>query len=134
MANNRNIAEYFAIGLLGEPTIVMPVRGASERPELVAHELAHYLSRYLFPVQAPWFAEGLAEFVQTAARRPGDTAMSTVGSHIAKGAGALGQVVGSVPFDLVNWLPYDERPLPAKELLAWKGREQSESPRGHLYG
>ncbi|HUJ25883.1 MAG TPA: hypothetical protein VLW85_07695 [Myxococcales bacterium] len=134
IANNRNIAAYFTLGQLGEPTIVMPVRGAWERPEMVAHELAHYLSRYLFPVQPAWFAEGLAEFVQTAARRAGGTAFNVAGSHVARGAGALGAVAGSVPIDLVSWIGYDQRPLPAKELLGWTGREQGESPRGHLYG
>src|SRR5262249_28785693 len=135
MAGGRLVAGYYDRGQFGEPAIVMPARASRERPQLIAHELAHHLSFYLFPVQPRWFTEGLAEFVQTAAAIPGDTAMTEVGSHIAKGANARqAGAVGTVPLDVVSWINYDQRPIPARELLSWNGREDSESPRGHLWG
>src|SRR5436305_9369130 len=47
LAGDRNVAAYYMRGQFGEPTIVMPVRDAWKRPELVAHELAHHVSFFL---------------------------------------------------------------------------------------
>jgi tetratricopeptide (TPR) repeat protein len=129
------VAGYYGRGEFGEPTIVLPVRALSSDPETVAHELSHHLSFFLFPVQPHWFTEGLAEWVQTVAARPGETPTFATGSHIARGTRAMtGSMAGSVPVNLVSWIGYDDRPMPAKELLAWSGEvRESSAGRGHLW-
>jgi len=128
-------AGYYSRGEFGEPTIALPLRALWSDPEAVAHELAHHISFFLFPVQPRWFTEGLAEWVQTVAARPTDTALSFTGTHIARGTKAMaGAMAGSIPVNLVSWLGYDARPLPAKELLSWNGVETaSAEARGHLW-
>jgi len=126
---------YYTRGDFGEPTIVMPLRMLQDYPEGVAHELAHHLSFFLFPVQPHWFAEGLAEWVQTVTAPPAPMAMSRTGSHIVRAAKVInGGMAGSIPFNLVSWLGHDSRPMPASELLTWNGEEASTSgARGHLW-
>lgn len=58
----------FWVSSLGEPTILLASEDLTDSPQAIAHELAHYLSRYLFPRQPYWFAEGLAQFVEGVAR------------------------------------------------------------------
>jgi tetratricopeptide (TPR) repeat protein len=129
------VSGYYARGLFGEPSIVLPLRLLSNDPEVVAHELAHHLSFFLFPVQPHWFSEGLAEWVQTVASRPADKAMLRTGSHIARGINAMsGAMAGSIPLNLVSWLSYDARPMPTRELFTWDGSETTTSgARGHLW-
>ncbi len=120
----QGIAAYYMRGLLGEPSIVLPIRKAWESPETVAHEFAHHLSFFLFPVQQSWFTEGLAEWVQTVAARPGETATFNTGSHIARGTNVMsGSVAGGIPNNLKGWLQKDTPPIPAKQLFAWDGEE-----------
>ena len=128
-------AAYYGQGSFDEPTIVLPLRLLRESPESVAHEVAHHLSFFLFPVQPAWFSEGLAEWVATVASRPNQVRAST-GSHIVSGASTVaGGMAGSIPFNLVSWLSYDGRPMPIKELFAWNGSETITSgARGHLWG
>jgi len=59
---------YFgAFGFEERPTVVIPTAWGGASAETVAHELAHHLSRYFYPRQPLWFAEGLAEFYQSVA-------------------------------------------------------------------
>ncbi len=131
----EGVGGYYGRGFLGEPTIVLPLRGLVDDPELIAHELAHHLSFFLFPVQPHWFTEGLAEWVETVAARPAEKAVSRTGSHIVHGANAMSaSMAGSIPVNLVKWLGYDARPMPATELFTWDGNEAASSGgRGHLW-
>lgn len=58
---------YSLVSGLGEPTIVVHAGTVRRDPEVLAHELAHNLSWHLYARQPQWFAEGLAQFVQTVA-------------------------------------------------------------------
>jgi hypothetical protein len=62
---------YFGVGGLGEPTVVLHPEELRRDPEVIAHELTHHLSWYIFPRQPRWFAEGLAQFAQTVANKDG---------------------------------------------------------------
>ncbi|HTO95551.1 MAG TPA: hypothetical protein VMK66_00800 [Myxococcales bacterium] len=128
------LSGYYDRGVFDEPSIVLPLNSLWNDPETIAHELTHHLSFFLFPVQQHWFTEGLAEWVQTVAALPADKGTPSLGSHIVRGANALsGGMAGSIPFNLVSWLGYDSRPMPASELLAWDGRETGTAARGHLW-
>src|ERR1700682_2602483 len=74
------VSGYYARGLFGEPSIVLPLRLLSNDPEVVAHELAHHLSFFLFPVQPHWFSEGFADLVQTVAAWAAGKGMPRTGS------------------------------------------------------
>jgi pimeloyl-ACP methyl ester carboxylesterase len=63
LAGSRTEA-YYSVNEWGEPYIFAQVNSEGSVRETLAHELAHYVSRYLFPVRPHWFAEGLAGFVQ----------------------------------------------------------------------
>ena len=64
-AGSRNILGLFWISPLAEPIILIRSHDAEEVPQIVAHELAHYLSSYVFPRQPFWFSEGLAQFLES---------------------------------------------------------------------
>ncbi|WP_176065150.1 tetratricopeptide repeat protein [Anaeromyxobacter diazotrophicus] len=117
----------------GGPAVVLQSEGLRVAPEAVAHELAHHLSRFLFPRQPAWFSEGLAQFVETAAT-PRRAEEAAVGSHIARaGAGAAGgRWVGLAPEAMAKAVR--ATPLvPAHSLLAWSGRIDHAVPtRFHL--
>jgi tetratricopeptide (TPR) repeat protein len=73
-AGSRHVGGYLMHPGLGEPILVEPILvfpivavGDVETTEVVAHELAHYWSWFVFPRQRPWFSEGLATWVQTVA-------------------------------------------------------------------
>ncbi len=136
IAGQRNVDGYYTTNtLFGEPTILLPLRILQDNPEGVAHEIAHHVSYFLFPVQPHWLREGLAEWVQTVAALPAEKAMAHIGSHIVHGAVAMsGGMAGSIPVNLVSWLNFDSRPMPAVELLAWDGRDRDTAgARGHLW-
>jgi len=50
-----------------EPTIVISAEDVNSVPQIVAHELAHMVSYHVLPRQKFWFAEGLAQFVESVA-------------------------------------------------------------------
>lgn len=79
---------YFGVGGLGEPTVVLHPEFLGRDPEVIAHELTHHLSWYLFPRQPRWFAEGIAQFAQTVANKDGPYP-STAGLVPRNGAGHL---------------------------------------------
>src|SRR5215475_9646187 len=62
---SRNILGVFWVSPLAEPTILISAGDVEQVPEIIAHELAHYISSYLFPRQPFWFAEGLAQFLES---------------------------------------------------------------------
>ncbi|HET9754578.1 MAG TPA: hypothetical protein VFP52_16520, partial [Myxococcales bacterium] len=124
---------YYGPMLLGEPTIVLPLMGFRDHPEIIAHEVAHHLSFYLFPVQPRWYSEGLAEFVENVTSGGRDNAPLT-GSHIVQGRGTAGGGVGIAPAWLPQAFAYDSRPVPARDLLTWKGQEdKANKGRYHLW-
>jgi hypothetical protein len=47
-----------------ERTIAFRPGGESDVPKVVVHELAHDLSQWFMPLQPPWFAEGLAVYLE----------------------------------------------------------------------
>ena len=105
----------------GRQAIVLQSEGLRVAPEVVAHELVHHLSSFLFPRQAPWFAEGLAHFVQTVAEAR-KAEFAKTGSHIARAGADLsgGRWVGLAPSELANAIRV--MPLvPVRQLLAWNG-------------
>ena len=118
---------YFTLGRFGEPTIVIPLDAVDSDREVLAHELAHYVSRYLFPIQPLWFAEGLAEFVQTLAAPTPRPEQPPTGSHLARNAKVPPHSVGRIPADLQRWSPLI-RPTPAAKLLAWRSGEDADVP------
>jgi hypothetical protein len=75
---------------LGEPTILIGAEDIEDVPQIVAHELAHHVSYYLFPRQQRWFAEGLAQFVESVAKA------DKQGRRWAGGDPTSGWVAGSV--------------------------------------
>jgi tetratricopeptide (TPR) repeat protein len=109
---------YFTLGWLVVPTIVVPARALGRAPEVVAHELAHALSRFLFPAAPTWFDEGLAQFVET----------------IANPDPRYERTVGLAP-RLVGSRLAEASPVPARELLAWTGSldHHEEVDRHHVY-
>jgi tetratricopeptide (TPR) repeat protein len=123
MLPGRNVAGYFKVSSLAEPLIVLPVVGFEADPETVAHELAHHISRYLFPRQPAWFAEGLAQFVQTVASLSQDNAPTT-GSHVVRGAHSWPGSVGIMPRSMTLGLGSTDQ-IPAEKLLAWNGGHDS---------
>jgi tetratricopeptide (TPR) repeat protein len=123
LIGNPSVGGYFKVSSLDEPLIVLPVAGFEADPETIAHELAHYISWYLFPRQPLWFSEGLAAFVQTVASVPSENAPAT-GSHIVRGARAAPGSVGAMPRSM-TWALGNARPIATEELLKWKGREDT---------
>jgi tetratricopeptide (TPR) repeat protein len=124
---------YYTRALFGEPTIVLYLTGFRDHPEIIAHELAHHLSFFLFPVQPRWYSEGLAEFVENVMSGGTDNAPVT-GSHMVLGSRTAGGGVGIAPAMLGGMLEYDRRPVAAKDLLAWKGQEDKANAfRYHLW-
>jgi tetratricopeptide (TPR) repeat protein len=102
----------------GEATILVAADQVESLPQVVAHELAHHLSRYAFPHQEPWFAEGLAQFVESVAKVGRD------GRRWAGGEPMIGVVAESinnlVPVTYLFGLrPGDVVNLPAFYATSW---------------
>lgn len=72
-----------------------------------AHELAHYLSQYVWPIQPPWVGEGLAQYLESIQVEPGATTV----------------LVGRPPL-AVQVQATLSRPLPMEQLLGWTGAEE----------
>lgn len=132
LAGEPDTIGYFKTDGGGAPIIVLtPSEGKEFDREIVAHELAHHISHYLFPVHPHWYGEGLAAFIQTLARR-GDQRDAPTGSHLVKGAHTL-RGAGLIPREMALWMTYDPRPIPARDLLAWDGKETKTGARYHLW-
>jgi tetratricopeptide (TPR) repeat protein len=72
------------------PIIVAPAYYCLHLPQLVAHELAHAISYYIYPQQKKWYAEGLAQFVETLGRSP---VRIDVPGRVADVSGAAGEIL-----------------------------------------
>jgi hypothetical protein len=133
-ALTRTIGGYshLEVGDAREPVIVFPVNGFKAGPELVAHELSHWISHFIFTRQPPWFSEGLAQFIQTVASMDLENDVGT-GTHLVRGERASGRGrVGYMPKHAREALNFYGL-MPAAEILAWKGHEELTTPnRGHL--
>jgi len=87
---SRDIGGLFWVSPLGEPTILISADKVKNVPQVIAHELTHYVSSYLFPRQPFWFAEGLAQFVEGVGKVDGE------GRRWAGGDPAGGWAAGGV--------------------------------------
>jgi tetratricopeptide (TPR) repeat protein len=113
------------------PYIALPMLGFAANGETVAHELSHYISKFLFPAQPHWFAEGLAQWVQTIASNESINFTAT-GSHIERGS-RVEYVAGMVPRNLLRDLASAEQVF-GKDLLEWNGVIDSRAPwRYHVW-
>jgi len=65
---SRAVQGLFWVSPLGEPTVLISIDQVDDLPQVLAHELAHHVASYLFPNQAYWFTEGLAQFVEGVAK------------------------------------------------------------------
>ncbi len=103
----------------GEPVIVVPFEGLRQpSAEVVAHELAHQISWHHYTRQPRWFAEGLAQWVQTVAEvRPDPHRSGRLAGGVSPEIGAL------VASSTVSG---------AKELFAWRGDVDAGDP-GRLH-
>lgn len=127
----KGFGAFFSFGLYGEPFIMAPVDAFDRNPELVAHEVAHAISYYLFPEQSHWFTEGLAAFIQTLAGGAQE-GRSELGSRLVHGGSKAG-AVGRIPRDFED-LDISIAAVPAADLLIWKGAEDRATPgRYHVW-
>jgi len=116
-----------------DQAIVLQSEGLRVAPETVAHELAHHLSWFLFPHQARWFTEGLAQFVETAAK-PRRAELAVTGTHLVRAGaeGSGGRWIGLAPAAMakaIRVVPLVE----AEDLLTWRGSiSHAEPSRFHL--
>jgi tetratricopeptide (TPR) repeat protein len=127
LAGSEMISAYFMTNSSGDAVIVLPVEGLKASEELVAHEIAHHLSRYQFPEQPAWFAEGLAAFLQTVARRD-EQRQTEQWSHVVRGGSTAGGAVGLMPSDYTAAFRANQQPVPARELFEWRGGESLGDP------
>lgn len=97
-AGSTAVQGLFWVSPLGEPTILISSDQVDDLPQVVAHELAHHISSYLFPNQSFWFAEGLAQFVEGVAKVDGE------GRRWAGGNPAQGWAAGSIKLPLMRGL------------------------------
>jgi len=131
-AGEYQIGGYYTRTALGEPVIALPIEGLEAAPETVAHEIAHYLSTFLFPRQPAWFSEGLAQFVQTVAESKTRIEPQT-GSHLVRGSREhLGQVGVASPS--IRRALQEARRVSFSELVRWNGRHDVAGASYHLYG
>jgi tetratricopeptide (TPR) repeat protein len=122
-----DLAPTDAVGFYGRsvvygPYIALPMVGFEADGEVVAHELAHYVSFFLFPAQPSWFSEGFAQWVQTIASNQTES-RPALGSHIQRGTRAE-FAAGTVPTTLA-WALASAPQVAGKDLLEWKGAEDT---------
>ncbi len=119
VAGSPAIGAYFTYSKLREPTIVLPEEWG-DQGQTIAHEMAHYLSRFVYPQQPTWFSEGLAQFVQTiAVTKWGDTVPPT-GTHLMRSYSDGRGRVGVATPGIQQWLAGEPR-LRLADLLRWDG-------------
>ncbi|MFL5303519.1 MAG: hypothetical protein ACJ79R_24630 [Anaeromyxobacteraceae bacterium] len=91
---------FFTISRLGEPVVVVSADALEGAPYVIAHELAHHVSHHLFPWQPRWFAEGLAQFVESVARVDGGKRWAAAGPQAGW---AIDRFAILQPEDLFRW-------------------------------
>jgi hypothetical protein len=89
------LAGWFTRALF-QPLVVMQAESDLGRQEIIKHELVHYLSAKVMPIQPLWLAEGLASYFQTLDYDPdkGDVTVGRPPSNLL----AIAQNVARVPF------------------------------------
>jgi tetratricopeptide (TPR) repeat protein len=132
LAGQYEIGGYFKYGFFSDPTIVLPVSGLDVDPEIVAHEVAHHITRFFFVRQPMWFSEGLAEFLQTVAAVEAPLEPRT-GSHIVRGQRDHANAIGAVPRHMAQALQEAPR-VSFKELFDWDGSADRQGGSYHVYG
>jgi tetratricopeptide (TPR) repeat protein len=132
LAGSSHVTGFFAIGRLDEPTIVLSVDGLRASPEVIAHELVHHLSWFLYPRQPRWFAEGLAQFIETVATTRTESAPAT-GTHLVRGGRESGGHWAGLAPDSAMWsLKEWTGPVDVKDLLGWdEVRSDGDVPERH---
>lgn len=112
-APHDDVAGLFERDALGRQRILLQDLGPAQR-RLIAHELTHYLSFHVIHRQPLWFAEGLATYLETVAKR------------------GLFQKpeVGTVPDGVRSWL-MNSTPWRARTVLTWT---DAGAAREGLYG
>lgn len=131
VAGNREIVGFFKYSNMHEPMIVLPIVGLQTGPETIAHEIAHHLSRFLFLRQPRWFAEGLAQFVETVATTHTESS-TPIGSHIVHGERSGGRAAGMAPRDM-SLAAQQTSYVSLQELLRWEGElDTAEAAKYHL--
>lgn len=108
---------YAMLGPMLTPMIVFPSSGFQENRELVAHELAHHVSWYVFPRQPKWFSEGLAGFLETVGGSRDESTPQT-GTRIVHRGRETGHWAGAVNRDVERWLRDWKGAMPP-DLLTW---------------
>jgi tetratricopeptide (TPR) repeat protein len=109
MARHRDVRGYITRGRFHTPTIVIP--GDADR-RVVAHELVHHVSWYVFPRQPSWLSEALARFVDTVALDDG-AATARAGLGTQEGGGDTAGCAGLASPNLVSFLVDDRGSFPA---------------------
>ena len=84
--------------------------------DTVAHELTHYLSRYIFVRTPLWFEEGFAQFTQT----------------VHKGDSDRTVVFGQPDLEILRYVQ-QYRPLPLNELWNWGTKPLTDEERNRYY-
>jgi hypothetical protein len=108
----------------GRPTLALYVAGAEADAEVIARELARWVSYHLYPRRRAWFAAGLATFVQTVAASQEEVALPDAGAR--GGPAPISGLVGVATPKLSRWV--DVVPIvDAADLLAWRGPQDDES-------
>jgi hypothetical protein len=108
----------------GRPILALFVDGMDADAEVIARELAGWVSYDLYPRRRPWFAAGLATFVQTVAVSQ-DAAAKVPDAGGRGGDGAMSALVGLATPRLSRWV--DVVPIvDAADLLAWRGPPDDE--------
>ncbi len=131
LAGSSIVGAFYGHSWMREPFIALPIAGLEAEPEMIAHEIAHHLSRFLFPRQPAWFSEGLAQFVQTIADISAPR-MPFTGSHIVRGNPVQSGNVGVTPMHMAAALQLAPV-VPVRELLQWDGHRESGDGKYHLY-
>jgi hypothetical protein len=97
---SNDISGLFWASARGEPLILMSADQLESFPQVIAHELTHYISSYLFPRQSFWYAEGLAQLVESVGKPDRD------GKRWAGGDAERGLDAGTIQFTSVQHLLY----------------------------
>lgn len=132
LAGSHEIGGYYKASFYGEPTIVFPLASVDDYPEIIAHEVAHHVTRFLFVHQPAWFSEGIAEFLQTVAMAEGRVEPG-LGSHIVRGGRDHSASIGAVPSWMVAALQQSPK-VSFTELWNWDGAGERVGMSYHLYG
>jgi hypothetical protein len=122
LVGSKNLGAYYSHGVHhSEPVILAPSGLSARETQIVAHELAHAVSYYLFPEQRRWFLEGVAEFFRSLGEvraKPIDGGKRAVVSG----------VFGDIPDNMRSFAGLEKYRLPSEKILNWNGVEDKVTP------